>query len=636
VVVFVGVLVASNQTAGRFNVDVGTPSDEAYVRNFHGRLLDGATPYRWSDVYGYVSLPGLGGSRTFTVTIMLDTARTAPLQIFVNGEQLIDRTYTAGWRTLTLRIDVAHPSALASRDTVIELRAPDYRTEDAPTEPKGVKVGQVNVEQDRQGGFIVPAVAPVVWLSLSLVLTFVAVARGLRGLASRARARTWALLAVALAGLALAALYASDRVAVSTASPAIAISLLTTVAILIVCDIMLRRKAVSLTVLQCRLLALAFAGAFLLRFGGMALPQSVIIDMPWHMKWLRTLLAGDWQSLYFPGGLSSVPAEWGMELLIPKSPLFYFVFAPLGTLPFELATSIKWLVSFLDASLVLVVFRLAMYVQTRAGAALLAASLYAVMPLAFRAFAYGILPTILAQWLAALLLVFVVTMGTRRWTILDWVVMIVLATLTFLSFPTVALFATIVLAGYCAGLLIWRRAFSSSFTVVRLAMSVTVAWVLAVLAYYGLYIFPVLTSAQALIAPSSGQATTVRWPGGIGDLFAFTADYVVTILPVILAATGIAVLLAVRDLSPRRRRALLLVVLWMSIAPLFFLVNYKVDMIGKHLFFVMLPVALAGGVALFRLMRTGKWGTALVAVAVALVGWQGLVFWVERLVRASS
>ena len=79
----------------------------------------------------------------------------------------------------------------------------------------------------------------------------------------------------------------------------------------------------------------------------MALPQSVIVDMPYHMKWLNTLLTGDWQSLYFPGGLSAVPREWGMELLIPKSPLFYFAFAPLSILPFDLETSAKWLISLL-------------------------------------------------------------------------------------------------------------------------------------------------------------------------------------------------------------------------------------------------------------------------------------------------
>jgi hypothetical protein len=70
--------------------------------------------------------------------------------------------------------------------------------------------------------------------------------------------------------------------------------------------------------------------------------------------------------------------------------------------------------------------------------------------------------------------------------------------------------------------------------------------------------------------------------------------------------------------------------------PLFFLFNYKVDMIGKHLFFTMVPVAVAGGVALFAFARRGRWGTVLAGLAVALIGWQGLIFWIGRLVGQSS
>jgi hypothetical protein len=76
--------------------------------------------------------------------------------------------------------------------------------------------------------------------------------------------------------------------------------------------------------------------------------------------------------------------------------------------------------------------------------------------------------------------------------------------------------------------------------------------------------------------------------------------------------------------------------LWLLILPLFFLANYKVDMIGKHLFFTMVPVAIGAGVALFAFARRGKWGTMLAALSLALVAWQGLIFWIARLVGQSS
>ena len=635
IALFVGALVASYQSPGRYSIQVGSPSDEAYVRNFHARMSDTSPVYRWSDVYGYVLFPGVGGDRPFTVTLTLDPGRTTPVQIFVSGEQMLARNFTQGWQTLTLRVDETHPHALQSRDTVVEIRSTDYRTDDAPTEPKGVKVSTVTLEQDSGGGLIVPAIAPLAWLALSLLLVYALVGRSLAGYGQLSRTRLWAMLAMLVAGVAPLIMFAQSRIGVAAAAGHIAATLVTTLLLAIVGESVLRSRTIKITALQCRLLALSFAAAFLLRFGGMALPQAVIIDMPWHMKWLGTLLAGDWQSLYFPGGLSSVPKEWGMELLIPKSPLFYFAFAPLSTLPFDLAISVKWLISLLDASLVLVVFRIGIAIRIPVGASLAGAWLYALMPLAFRAFAYGIVPTILAQWLAAIFLMAITVMGMRKWRTIDWVAMTFLAVLVFLSFPTVALFVTLVVGGYALILFVRQPAKGGRVVAFRLSLVVLAGWIIAVWAYYGLYMAPVLASAQALAAPQPGQAPTVRWPGGFGDLVAWTSDYVVTLLPILLAVVGLSVLLAQRRVPPNRR-ALLLVLLWTGIAPIFFLVNYRVDMIGKHLFFTMLPVALAGGVGLYMLSRKGRWGYVLAALALALVGWQGLVFWVERLVRASS
>ena len=173
-------------------------------------------------------------------------------------------------------------------------------------------------------------------------------------------------------------------------------------------------------------------------------------------------------------------------------------------------------------------------------------------------------------------------------------------------------------------------------TMGKLATVLAAGWLLAIVLYYGLYISPVLASAQALLAPRAGQGSTVRWPGGLIELMASTGDYVVTVLPALLAVAGLALLFVASKRTPEQRRALLLLTLWLAIGPVFVLVNYKMDMIGKHLFFTMLPVALAGGILLFSLGRGGRWRAMLAALVFAVIGWQGLVFWVERLVRASS
>jgi hypothetical protein len=84
------------------------------------------------------------------------------------------------------------------------------------------------------------------------------------------------------------------------------------------------------------------------------------------------------------------------------------------------------------------------------------------------------------------------------------------------------------------------------------------------------------------------------------------------------------------------RRATTLLVAWTAILPVFVLANYRFDMIGKHLFFTMAPVAIASSLALYLVARRGRWGSTLAGLSLLLVAWQGISFWVERLVRASS
>ncbi len=259
------------------------------------------------------------------------------------------------------------------------------------------------------------------------------------------------------------------------------------------------------------------------------------------------------------------------------------------------------------------------------------------MPLAFRAFSYGILPTILAQWLATLSFVWLVGMWGRETNLTQLAGFTVLLCLTLLAFPTVAVFVSMVLLA--VALVSWfsgPRPRKLSGMPAQILLALVVAWGLAVIAYYGLYISPVVTSAAALLAPKPGEGTTVRWPGGFPELLGWTADYIVTLIPVLIALAGLALVFAIRA-SSRQRFARWLLLIWAAIFPVFLLVNFRIDMIGKHLFFTMAPVAVAGGVALWDIGRRGRgWGTALNSLVLATVALQGIVFWIDRLLRASS
>lgn len=629
--------VAAYQRPGTYVVDVGSRSDQAYTRNFHTRLEEPGRTYRWSDVYGYVSFPGVGGSRPFTVTATLDAQRQAAIEIHINGERFYEGVVEPGWRTFNFRVDEAHPVALSSRDTLVELRAPEYRLRGEEGESKGLKVDSVTVEQAPVGGFIWPSVATLAYLGGAMLLTYLLFGRALYQVSGWKAIRVRALVIAGLTGLGLCVALLLDRAWSSAAMPHVAVTLGTMLALLIIGERSVSRIAPTSGGFVPRVLGLCLAAAFGLRYGGMALPQSVIIDMPYHMKWLRTLLAGDWPALYFPGGLSTVPPEWGMSLLIPKSPLFYFAFAPLNLLPFELETLTKWLICLLDATLVLFAYGFTRRVGASKGAALGAALLYATMPLAFRALSYGILPTIFAQCLAVLLFAMLLVLMDKGWRAGSFVLAVLISALTLLAFPTVALFVTLVLfivpvfwwlnrpPGGERGVLSWQP-----------YGMLAGAWGLALVAYYGLYIDPVVASAQALLAPSADGGTSVKWPGGVSQLIAWTADYLASLLPVLLAAMGVLLLFVRKHVPQSARRTLLLLAVWLATGPVFVAANYKVDMIGKHLFFIMLPVAVAGGVALRSVWLRSVWGVRLGVLLVSTVAWQSLVFWVERLVRAST
>lgn len=635
--VTVAASVAAYQRPGKYEIDVGSRQDQAYTRNFHTRLEESGRTYRWSDVYGYVIFPGVGGSRPFTLTVALDSQRPAPLEVHVNGKKFFAAHVEPGWRTLSFKIDESHPAALSSRDTVVEFRAPEYRLPGEEAEAKGLKVDTVILEQAPAGGFIWPSLATVGLIVLSTLLVYALLGRALLGLADVRAVRVRSALASLLAGAGFCLLLATNRTAISAAAPHVAATLGSALVMLVATEGIAGKLYKGIGSQGARLLSIAVGVAFGVRYGGMALPQSVIIDMPYHMKWLRTLLAGNWQALYFPGGLSEVPPEWGMSLLIPKSPLFYIAVTPFSTLPIDIETLTKWLICFLDASVVLFVYWFSRRVGASQQAAIAGAFLYAFMPLAFRALSYGILPTIFAQWLAVGLFAFVLARHERGWRPASLALGAVLATVALLSFPTVALFVTLVIASVpLAWRLVRPRRRLTHPDSWQLYAMLTAAWLLAIAAYYGLYIEPVAASAQALLAPTTGGGATVKWPGGVVELVAWTADYLASTLPVLLAAVGVLLLIMRAKANVTQVRATALILIWLAIMPVFVAANYRIDMIGKHLFFTMLPVAVCGGVGLMALRSRGAWGPRLSALVLSLAAWQALVFWVDRLVRAST
>src|SRR4051794_16848541 len=92
--------VAAYQVRHPYTVDLGSPGDAPFVRNFHDPLADtiqGRT-FRWSDAYSYVALPGIGGGVPYSITLTFNPGRAdVPLTLLINGETFLETRLRNGW-----------------------------------------------------------------------------------------------------------------------------------------------------------------------------------------------------------------------------------------------------------------------------------------------------------------------------------------------------------------------------------------------------------------------------------------------------------------------------------------------------------------------------------------------------------
>ncbi len=360
-----------------------------------------------------------------------------------------------------------------------------------------------------------------------------------------------------------------------------------------------------------------------------------------------------------------MPGEWGLDVLIPKSPLFYFVAAPLAVLPWRLEDSVMVFACLLDVSLMLFCYWLmARFARELGGwrAGLWAAFAYAVNPLSFRSLAYGILPTILAQWLTVASFTLLVVIASRltasgkhsgeRARIRGLLVLFFVSlAASLVAFPTIAVFNTMIL-GILTLVWLWRRLPQTRRLGWTVAGATVAAWALALVSYYGQYVSILITTTLPdLLNPASASAqstgttpadiapsatpSTVHW-GNPLDLLGWTAGYLTSLIPLLAGLAGLACLWWASRKSPGMAALSAVTGAWMVVLPVFLVVNYKVDMIGKHLFFTVVPLSIGSGIFFLQLaQRRGK-ARLFCFLAAGALAWTALAFWVQRLVQASG
>jgi len=140
----------------------------------------------------------------------------------------------------------------------------------------------VVVTQLSGGGLILPPYAVALTLAGTLFLFYLMVSRWLSSRASLSRTRQYAFWAAVLLAVCVALLLTLNRVVVASALAHSTVTIFTMVFVAWVVAWAVGKRWRVRPQIAGALGGLA-ALAFGLRYFGMALPQSVIIDMPWHM-----------------------------------------------------------------------------------------------------------------------------------------------------------------------------------------------------------------------------------------------------------------------------------------------------------------------------------------------------------------
>ena len=638
-------LLGAYQIERPIHVTIGGAHEKPFVENFHDKSVatTDATPYRWTSATSFIVFKGIGGGRKRTATLRLRSGRppgvTRPVTVLVNGVEVQRFTVGPEWQTFAFAINGA---ATAGHGVVIELRTPAEKLSNTDSRVVGVQVNELRMETVG-GGRTIPAWSTL-GLALLTVFTLYLIAARALGVAvtDDGRRRSVAALYATGGTLILATLFAVARPYIAAYSgPLLAILLGALGALLLPRPLIRLGARCGLVVTPPEAIALCaiLALGIVAKLGGLLYPDTIVIDLNWHTRWMRTFLQHDFRALYFPSDLSSGPKEWGLGILIPKSPLFYAMLAPFTLLPLAIGTVLKLCVGLLDV--ITVVFVFAILKRIGMGTAgIVAALLYTVTPLSYLALSYGNYPTIFAQFLTIAAFALLLFAEQRLDHIGVFILFTFILTLSLLAYPVVAVFNMCVLVAF--GLWRWRQETNTreKRRALLIPASAILAALLAFVSYYIQYVRVTLQSVRTL--GTSTAASRGYTEGGLrGAPWHITTVIAKNIevgnLLVLLAVAIAGVVLWHRTLPDNEgRRTWQFLLLWVLIMPVFTLADAYVDLLLKPLFYTMVPVALFGGVTVVWFWRRGRIGQAAAILCCVAITAQAWWLWSQRIAYAGQ
>jgi hypothetical protein len=394
------------------------------------------------------------------------------------------------------------------------------------------------------------------------------------------------------------------------------------------------------------LLAIFYAG-FWIKAAGLLYPYSHVIDVGWHVRDIQSVLAWRVSEFYLPSAFSygKMPvSEWGANPpLLPYTPFFHLMAAPLAIFPWPLDLSVNVFSVFFDTNRVTLIAALALSLGLTSRGALLAALLYAVTPFTFLLHSWGNMPTTLGIWwtlLATTMLV--LTFGRWHERRIFWLLTAVLLA-SFLFYFVMAVFMMVFVLLVALGLRLFRGDLPRQ---ARPLLGATgLAFALSIVLYYGLFIPEMIERTLPYVLrtvvggqTNEGQAAQQTlaqylgfyWPH-LGYYLPFYINTADTVryglwLPLLLGLPGLWLL-------RKRRLTLIIVGAWYVVAVLFLFAGLRISMVDKHVFFVAPALALCSAAIFERL-----W-TRNLLLRGALIGVYALTFvsaielWIVRLQR---
>lgn len=644
-----------------------------------GRVtLEPARTYRWSQARSTFTLPGIGrGAWIISLEGIVAHPDHHPVQaqVSINEQMAVSLPDDRAARWYHLLIP---PGVTGSGDLHLTITANPYHD----PRPLGMLVSEVRIAPVRPGAIL--AMLSWTFPPWTILLASATTTIALVICLARLGIPMWGVGGsgfAAVGGIAWG--LAMHRFPVAFMLPSIAFVALWSLLVLIVLHPLAQRIA-DLGATDTTTDRMVFANSLLLIFFvgywvkavGMCYPYFVAIDVRWHMDKVRHLLNGALHLYYgthSPLNESTMPlAEWGTEKpVIPYSPYYHMVATSFALLPWSLEFSANMVSLLLDCLRVLLIALLAIGGGLSKRAAILAALLYAVLPVNFLLHSWGNVPTTFGLFWTLAATTFIVVGWHRLHHRGPFVILTLLFLATLLFYTVAGVFMVTFLVLFTLLLSPWfvvRRPGGKAsprgptcceptphehnqeaHTVSHVGVgamwgAAVVAFLIALLAYYGQYIGPIIERtipyfARALTRSSEelGKAQDIGW-GVYLTRHRRLWDYGL-LIPLIVATgwvgtTGITCWRQRKgfgDGSPPPERIVLwaAVASWIMVTWLFVPLAYKVSMVDKH-FFVSIPFMVIATAA--TLDQCWRWRSVRVAMFLffSYLALDALALWVVR------